>query len=148
MTIRRSKKVRKQRGSRTHGYGRISGGHRKGGQRGGKGNAGIKDHKRITRIKALIDSQKGFTAPNPNLSTRAINIGDINRQIEKLVANGMATKEGKGFKINLTEHGITKVMGKGLVTNTLQITVENITTKAKEKIETAGGKVILVSEVS
>ena len=33
MTIRKPKRVRQRRGSRTHGYGRI-GQHRKGGQRG------------------------------------------------------------------------------------------------------------------
>ena len=64
MTIRKRKKIRKQRGSRTYGYGRISGGHRKGGSRGGKGNAGIKDHHQIGRTLDLIRNRRGFIVPN------------------------------------------------------------------------------------
>ncbi|MHA1331139.1 MAG: uL15 family ribosomal protein [Candidatus Hodarchaeales archaeon] len=146
MTIRKNKKIRKQRGRRTYGYGRISGGHRKSGSRGGKGNAGIKNHHRITRIADVIKSQKGFIVQRTKNLVSSINIGDINRQLESLLQNGSAKKEGKVIKLNLSELGINKVLGKGTVSHPLELVVENITEKAKEKIESAGGQVVLTSE--
>jgi large subunit ribosomal protein L15 len=66
MVYRRSKKVRKQRGSRVHGYGRISGGHRKSGQRGGTGKAGLTKHHWILTIKnKVFENNKGFVRHGP-----------------------------------------------------------------------------------
>ncbi|MFX1536332.1 MAG: uL15 family ribosomal protein [Promethearchaeota archaeon] len=140
MTVRKRKKVRKQRGSRTYGYGRISGGHRKGGSRGGKGNAGIKNHHRIGRISDVIESQKGFTVPrNPSTDT-SINVGSIDAQFDLLIAKNIAKKEGSVIKIDVTGLGYTKVMGKGLVSHPFHLYAEKITPKAQEKIKAAGGK--------
>ena len=50
LMIRKNKQVRKRRGYRTHGYGRI-GRHRNKGQQGGFGNTGLKKGKKIWRIK-------------------------------------------------------------------------------------------------
>ncbi|NHJ02225.1 MAG: 50S ribosomal protein L15 [Candidatus Heimdallarchaeota archaeon] len=140
MTVRREKKVRKQRGSRVYGYGRISGGHRKSGSRGGKGNAGIKDHRRIGRIKQMILDQKGFTTHSTDRKQASINIGQLDEQIELLLAGDYAKKEGSHIKIDLRELGFSKVLGKGIVTNSLHVYADTITPKAEEKIEAAGGK--------
>ncbi len=140
MTVRRERKVRKQRGSRVHGYGRISGGHRKSGSRGGNGKAGSKDHHRIGRIKQMIQDQKGFTPPNVDKKEASINIGELDEQVEVLLASKYAKKEGSHIKIDLKQLGVTKVLGKGRVTNPLHIYGDTITSKAKEKIEAAGGK--------
>ncbi|MFX0013662.1 MAG: uL15 family ribosomal protein [Promethearchaeota archaeon] len=140
MTVRKERKVRKQRGSRTYGYGRISGGHRKGGSRGGKGNAGIKDHHRIGRISDIILSKKGFTVPKASSSKSSVNIGDIDDQLDLLITNGIAKKEGAVVKIDLAELGYSKVLGKGLVKHPFHIYAEKITSRAQEKIEAAGGK--------
>lgn len=141
MTVRKNKKVRKQRGSRTYGYGRISGGHRKGGSRGGKGNAGIKDHHQIGRVLEMIRNKKGFVVPNTPSSDLSINIGDIDEQLDLLLANSIAKKEGSVVKIDITEMGFSKVMGKGIVRHPFHLYAKNITTRAQEKIEAAGGKV-------
>ncbi len=141
MTIRRNKKVRKQRGSRTYGYGRISGGHRKGGSRGGKGKAGLKDHHRIGRIAEMIRSKKGFTVPNTQSSHLSVNIGDIDEQLDILLAKNIAKKEASIVKIDVSELGYDKVIGKGVVRHSLHLYAKNITPRAKEKIEAAGGKV-------
>jgi large subunit ribosomal protein L15 len=146
MTLRRNKKVRKQRGSRVYGYGRISGGHRKGGSRGGVGNAGSKGHHRIGRIAEMIRNQRGFTAPNASPNNLTVNIGELDEQIELLLAKKIAVKEGKYIKIDVSELGYAKVMGKGLVKNPLNVHAEKITQHAKEKIEAAGGKAILKSK--
>jgi large subunit ribosomal protein L15 len=140
MTVRKKKKVRKQRGSRTYGYGRISGGHRKGGSRGGKGNAGIKNHHRIGRISDVIKSQKGFYVPNTPSTDSSINVGSIDAQLDLLLAKEIAKKEGSVFKIDVTELGYSKVMGKGIVSHPFHLYAEKITPRAQEKIQAAGGK--------
>ncbi len=140
MTVRKRKKVRKQRGSRTYGYGRISGGHRKGGSRGGKGNAGIKDHHQIGRILEMIKDQKGFTVPNSPSTDSSINVGDIDAQFDLLIAKNIAKKEGSVIKIDVTELGYSKVLGKGLVSHPFHLYAEKITPRAQEKIKAAGGK--------
>ena len=141
MTVRRSKKVRKQRGSRVYGYGRISGGHRKCGSRGGVGNAGSKNHHKIGKITDMILSQKGFISPNPTHSM-FINVGEIDEHIEFLIAAEIAEKEGTKIKVDINKLGPVKVLGKGLVTHPFNLHANLITEKAKEKIEAAGGKVI------
>ncbi len=143
MTLRRNKKVRKQRGSRVYGYGRISGGHRKGGSRGGVGKAGSKGHHRIGRIAEMIRNQRGFTAPNASPKDLTVNIGALDEQLELLLAKKIAIKEGNNIKIDVSELGYTKVIGKGLVKNPLNIHAERITPRAQEKIEAAGGKALL-----
>jgi large subunit ribosomal protein L15 len=141
MTVRKQKKVRKQRGSRVYGYGRISGGHRKGGSRGGKGNAGSKGHHRIGKISQMIIDQKGFTSPNPTASM-FINVGEINEQLEFLLAVELAKKEGKNIIVDMNKLGSIKVLGKGNVTHPIHLHTDSITATAQEKIEAAGGKVI------
>ncbi len=141
MTVRRQKKVRKQRGSRVYGYGRISGGHRKGGSRGGVGNAGSKGHHRIGKISQMILDQKGFTSPNPTASM-FINVGEINEQLDFLLAVEIAKKDGKIITVDMNKLGPIKVLGKGLVTHPIHLQTNSITPTAQEKIESAGGKVI------
>ena len=142
MTVRKNKKVRKQRGSRTYGYGRISGGHRKGGSRGGKGNAGIKNHHRIGRISDVIKGQKGFNVPNTPSTDSSINVGSIDAQFDLLLDKKIAKKEGSIVKIDVRELGYSKVMGKGVVSHPFHLYAEKITPRAQEKIEAAGGKAI------
>ena len=141
MTVRRSKKVRKQRGSRVYGYGRISGGHRKSGSRGGVGEAGSKNHHKIGSIKEMIANQKGFTSPNPTISM-FINVGEIDEHIEFLLAAEIAKKEGSVINVDINKLGPIKVLGKGLVTHAINLQANSITEKAKQKIEAAGGKVV------
>ena len=144
MTTRKQKKVRKQRGSRVYGYGRISGGHRKSGSRGGKGNAGSKNHHRIGRIREMILNQKGFTSPNPTPSM-FINIGEIDEQLDFLLAAEIAQKDGKNVVVDMNKIGQVKILGKGLVRNSIHLHTNAITEKAQKKIEAAGGKVITES---
>jgi large subunit ribosomal protein L15 len=139
MTIRKEKKVRKQRGSRTYGYGRVSGGHRKSGSRGGVGNAGSKGHRRIGRIADMIKAQKGFTSLKRK-DPMVINIGEIDEQLEILLAAEIAEKKENAIKVDIGKLGYTKVLGKGSVNHPIHLYALNITKKAKEKIIAAGGK--------
>ncbi|WP_456468856.1 uL15 family ribosomal protein [Archaeoglobus sp.] len=78
------------------------------------------------------------------LSSRPeLNAGDLDEIVEKLAELGIAEREGELFKIDLTELGYSKLLGTGRVTKKIEVRVFEATPKAIEKIETAGGKVII-----
>ena len=139
----RLRKIRKKRGSRTHGFGRV-GQHRGGGQRGGHGKAGLHKHKWTYVIKYEPDyfGKKGFTSPK-NLKRKAnvINVGVLDELAEKLSTE----KEGKLF-IDLESFGYTKLLGAGKVTKPLIVKAPSCSKSAAEKIREAGGQVLVESE--
>ena len=134
MVVRRQRKIRKKRGSRTCGYG-ITKKHRGGGSRGGRGNAGMLKHKKSWMIKYDPDhfGKKGFKVPIKAKNTiSAITLMDIDI---------LARKIGK-TEIDVSEFGYGKVLSKGVLTQPLTIKTAKFVDRAKEKIEQAGGKVV------
>ena len=129
------------------GYGRASGGHRKSGQRGGKGRAGTYKHHTLQRIKEGFFQQKGGFLRHAATSrpVRTANLGELDAKIDQLLAAGKLVKEGDKVKLNADTLGIEKLLGTGRVTHPLIVTVRYITAKAKAKIEAAGGEVIVVN---
>ena len=144
MSKRHRKKSRKQRGSRSMGYGRASGGHRKSGQRGGKGRAGTYKHHTLLRIKEGFARRKlGFLRhAATSRQVRTANLGELDEKIDRLLAAGKLAKEAGKVKVNAETLGIDKLLGTGRVTHPLLVTVRQITAKARAKIETAGGEVL------
>jgi large subunit ribosomal protein L15 len=147
MEKRKSKKIHKMRGRRAAGYGR-SAGHRASGQRGGKGNAGTKKHH---YIKTMIENPKyfgkhGFKRPQRVLDeVISINIGQLDESVDRLVARELATQKGKEYTLDLIQLGIDKVLGGGSVTQKLNLVgVKAITSRAREKVTSAGGSIDLV----
>ncbi|MFX0078860.1 MAG: uL15 family ribosomal protein [Candidatus Hermodarchaeota archaeon] len=142
MTVRKPKRVRQHRGSRTHGYGRI-GQHRKGGQRGGKGKTGGKKHD-WTYVTAKTPDRFGKHGFHRHGKLRqshnTINVGDIVRQLPRFTSGKPATKDAP-ITINLEEHGFDKVLGAGTISIPLTITAPIFTHRAAEKIKAAGGKI-------
>lgn len=138
----KKRKVRKQRGSRTHGYGQV-GQHRKGGQRGGKGNVGGHKHKWTYTIK-YDPTRYGKHGFNPVIrrDVSAINVGELDEQIGKLLASKQAKRTKDGVKVHLTSLGYDKLLGKGKVTHPLIIQADSCSTSATKKIEEAGGKIV------
>ncbi len=137
MVFRKHKKVKKYRGSKTHGCGSMK--KRRGaGNRGGRGKAG--SGKRGDCKKPAIWNNKkyfgkhGFTHSKKNI--KIVNIEFINEKINKL-----AEKKGDVYHIDLGKHGYNKLLGKGKVINKFEIKVDSCSVKAKQKIEAAGGKV-------
>ena len=125
------KKIEKNRGRRFCNKGSIKKWRGKG-QRGGKGMAGTKKHRKSwvnSKAKGHIGKDKGFTPKNPKEIT-VINLGDI----EKLA-------EGKK-EIDLGKHGYDKVLGRGNISKALTVKAYTFSRKAQEKIEKAGGKVV------
>lgn len=129
----RKKKV-KQRGHRTYGWGSEKK-HRGAGSRGGRGRAGIEDHKRLMLKKKGIEmGSRGFrTMRDKKLKARVRNINL--REVEKLA--------GDRKEIILKEFGYDKVTGKGKISRPLRVIAKSFSARAQEKIESAKGKAVL-----
>lgn len=127
------KKVVKQRGSKTHGYGSKKK-HRGGGSKGGKGRGGTKDQKKLwlwKRGESL--GKRGFKSLRDKglrPSGRAINLRDV------------ARLAGERKEIDLKDYGYERVLGSGNIGRPLSIRAKHFSAKAKDKVESAGGKVI------
>ncbi len=140
-------KSRRFRGSRTCGFGRV-GQHRKAGKHGGKGNAGLHKYgwSYTLRHNPTYFGKHGFNRPpRMVLEQRPLNLNQIESMLDKLLAKKVATEEGKKITVNLTEIGITKVLGSGKLSRPLTITAPSFSKTAIEKIEAAGGAAIVPS---
>ena len=147
MVVRRQKKVRKQRGSRQHGWGRISGGHRSSGQRGGKGKAGLTKHHWIRVIKNKTWAKKvggnggghvGFIRHGVIEKPSTVNLDVINQIVSK--------STDKVTEFDVTQYGYDKVLGKGTLSFKLTVKAPAFSERAQEKISQAGGKAVILEE--
>jgi large subunit ribosomal protein L15 len=143
----RLRKVRKQRGSRTHGYGQI-GQHRHSGKQGGHGNAGLHKHKWSWLILNDPDHfrRDPFRPPSWHKVAKWANVGELSS-----FATGASVvvgeENGSGGKsspisIDLESRGVEKLLGGGSVTHAYHVKVASYTERAKEKLEGAGGKIL------
>lgn len=131
----RARKVRRMRGSRTHGYGQI-GQHRHSGKQGGHGAAGLHKHKWSWMIKYEPDhfGRDDFRPPGYPEVKRWLNVGDLER---------LATGVGKEpVELDLTTMGVDKLLGSGSVERAYNIKISSFTKRAQSKIEGAGGKIL------
>ncbi len=133
----RLRKIRKQRGSRFHGWGQV-GQHRKTGGKGGAGKAGLHKHKWTWTVKFDPGhfGEKGFTTPTTKRDGRWVNVGQLDS-----FALGVTENKEKAGIINLFEMGYDKLLGQGQVQGTYKIIVGKFSEKAKRKIEEAGGSI-------
>jgi large subunit ribosomal protein L15 len=136
MPARFKKRVKKMRGSKTHGWGSKKK-HRGGGSRGGKGKAGLMKHKKSWMIKYEPDhfGKIGFKVPvHAKKEIKAITLRDID----------VLAKKSNLKEINVTEFGFQKVISSGKITQPLKIKAKYFVEKAKEKISKAGGEAIVI----
>ncbi|MFW9896087.1 MAG: uL15m family ribosomal protein [Candidatus Thorarchaeota archaeon] len=153
-----TKKVQKTRGQRTRGYGRV-GQHRKTGQRAGRGKT--TQWKKSKKSYYLKQKELGFPDPDWDLGKRGfkrpqdinriykvnvINVKDLDLKIDSLVLDKKATKSGNSYNIDLNEINVQKLLGKGEINRSMNISVNKASKRAIEKIEAAGGKITLISE--
>ncbi|MBW9223009.1 50S ribosomal protein L15 [Methanothermococcus sp. SCGC AD-155-E23] len=140
--IRKRRKVKKIRGSRTCGYGSHKK-HRGAGSRGGRGMAGGHKHKWIHIVKYKPDhfGKYGFTR-HPSLvkEPRTINVGEIDELVQKN-RDKFKVEDGK-IVVDVTELKYEKVLGKGKISCPMIIKALEFSEKAKEKIEAAGGEAV------
>jgi len=149
MVVRRDKKSRKMHGYRNRGWGSI-GQHRKSGSRGGRGAAGMHKHKWSWVIKYFRDwfGKKGFIPRKPvkTVEVREINLGQIDSLVYRLMKDGKAVYEDGKIVIDLSKMGINKVIGSGRISYPIKLLTYSITEKAREKIEKAGGTVVILKK--
>ncbi|MDI6642512.1 MAG: uL15 family ribosomal protein [Candidatus Hodarchaeaceae archaeon] len=144
MVVRRRRKVRGQRGTRTYGRGCSKRG-RGGGESGGRGMSGGHKHKWAYVVRYMPDyfGKHGFTRPAAvRKEVKAINVGDLDERMEELLQLGVARQEGEKFMVDVGKLGFEKVLGGGKVTRPMDVTAKNFVESAKRKLEEAGGKAI------
>ncbi|MDP2750282.1 MAG: uL15m family ribosomal protein [Nanoarchaeota archaeon] len=144
MVVRRKRRNVKFRGNTTHGWGAMKK-HRGAGNRGGRGMAGT--GKRADTIKPMIWSETyfgkfGFIKKNKVKKLHPVNISYVEQHLEKLINEKKITEE-KGTYVIDAEKLSWRILGDGKVTKKFKITTSKISQKGKEKIEGAGGQVIL-----
>ncbi len=145
MTVRRKKKIFKQRGTRTCGAGTKK--RRGSGNRGGYGMAG--SGKRADQKKPSIINEFGNTyfgkhgfVRQTTVHYKAININFLDRKIDSLAKKGKADLKSNAYTIDLDKIGIGKLLASGSTSKKMHITVDMASKNAIEKIKKAGGDVI------
>ncbi|MFQ6050399.1 MAG: uL15m family ribosomal protein [Candidatus Hydrothermarchaeota archaeon] len=143
--IRKERKTKKYRGSKTCGGGSKK--NRRGaGNRGGRGRAGMHKHKWTYTVKYASDhfGKYGFKrAPSLVKPSKAINVGELEDLLNYLIAEGKIKKKKK-IVLDLKELGYTKVLGKGKLEKALTVKAPEFSRRAVEKIESAGGQAVSV----
>ena len=139
--IRKTKKIRKQRGSRSVGGG-CTKKRRGAGHRGGRGLAGGNKHLKTWMV--INDpnhfGKYGFKRPQKTIQKfNPINLSTINDNVEKYLDAEIATKEDGQIVIDITELGYNKVLGKGSLSEAMTIKAPQFSKSATAKIEDAGG---------
>lgn len=140
----RFRKSRRQRGSRFCGWGQI-GQHRQSGSRGGTGGAG--KHKHLW-IRTVIEEPDHFghdstKVKRQNRLNRWINLKDV----ADLAARFGSTDEHGKLILDLRSIGYDKLLGGGTLQQPIVLQVSKASSSAKQKIELAGGEVVLDEEV-
>lgn len=129
---------KKDRGSRTHGKGSQKKG-RGAGNRGGRGRAGAWNHEKFPVERK---GKYGFKRPQAvKEDVSVVNVGQIDESVEALVADGLAEESGEGYRVDLSDFGVDKLLGSGQVRNELHLVVEDASESAVDKVEDAGGEV-------
>jgi large subunit ribosomal protein L15 len=146
------------RGTRTQGYGRV-GQHRKTGQRVGRGKT--TQWKKSMKSYYLKQKELGFPDPDWDFGKRGfkrpqdvrriyhintLNIKDLDSKIDDLTLKNVAKKSGNTYTLNLKDLNIQKILGRGEINKKINLTVDKASKRAIEKIESAGGKITLLSE--
>ncbi|MGA2768507.1 MAG: uL15 family ribosomal protein [Candidatus Bathyarchaeia archaeon] len=136
----RLRKIRKKRGTRTQGWGRV-GQHRR---TGSKGRRNPGRHKALWSyvIKYEPDyfSKVGFTSPKSlRYEAKTINVGTLDGIAVKLSTEKQEDKP----VVDLKALGYTKLLGTGKITKPLIIKVASCSKSATEKVKNAGGQVLM-----
>lgn len=162
MFANKKTKVKKMRGTNSHGWGHKKK-HRGAGHRGGKGLSGTGARgdaqkagmlagskkflqkvaaqrgvtvKSIVRIGSSYFGKNGFTSIQKK-NSNVLSISYIENNYDRLVAEKIIEKD----TINTVTLGYDKVLGRGKFTRKLTIICNEISSTAKAQVEAAGGKV-------
>ena len=132
MKLKKRKKVSRMKATRYHGHAMKK--HKGKGSHGGKGMAGT--GKRADQKKTWIVKYKknyfGRKAKQAVKRLKQINVDEL----EKFV-------QGDKKEINLPKY---KILGRGEIKQSLTVKADSFSKQAKEKIEKAGGKTIILKQ--
>ncbi len=126
----RLRKIRKFRGTRTIGYGRI-GQHR---DSGSKGNRKVGRHKHLW--SKIVTSEPDYFGKSGFHSPQSLH------RHEKTINLNKLDQIAQTNPINLTDLGYTKLLGTGKITKALTIQVPAYSKSAAEKVKEAGGQIL------
>ncbi len=142
MKLKKKRKSKRMRGKGTHGWGARKK-HQGSGHRGGCGMAGSgkrADQKKTLVIKLYGNKyfgKQGFTSRGTERRlNKVINVGDIEREFESTIKK-FGNKEGT---LDLSDY---KILGGGEIKRKVTIKAFTASESAREKVEKAGGKIIL-----
>ena len=136
------RKVRKKRGSRTHGYGQV-GQHRKGSK--GRRKAGLHKHgwTYIIKYDPHYFEKRGFTSQKAiGRKTNVINVGELGELADKLAAEKKLERKQKKIFLDLDKLGYNKLLGTGKITRPMLVKVAANSEAAAKKLEEAGGQIL------
>lgn len=139
MVVHKRKKVVRQRGSRTYGWGHRRA-HRSG-HIGGRGMAGTgkrADSKKPSIWKYEYFGKRKFKPPRKR-KIKALNLYELEKIIEK---SNESNKKGI-IEVNLKKLGFDKLLGKGNIKYKVKVIVSAATEKAIKKVKEQGGEVII-----
>ena len=140
----KKRKVRRQRGSRTHGYGQI-GQHRSRGGRGGTGKAGLDKHKWTYVVKhdPTYWLKHGFVSTKTlNSKVKIINVGKLDDLVTRLDAEEKLERQENKVVLDLETLGFDKLLGTGKVNKPVLVKVSAYSESAFRKLEEAGGAIL------
>ena len=144
----KDRKVRKYRGSRTHGWGQV-GQHRGRGGRGGTGQAGLDKHKWtwVLAHDPTYWEKKGFVSTRTlGKTVSIINIGKLDDLADKLESEKKLEQKEKKIFLNLESLGYDKLLGTGEISKPLIVKVASYSESASKKLEEAGGSILKEGE--
>jgi len=139
----KDRKVRRQRGSRTHGWGQV-GQHRARGGRGGTGKAGLDKHKWtwVVKYDPTYWLKKGFvSARTLGKTVNIINVGKLDALADKLNSEKKLERKDKKIILDLESLGYDKLLGTGEIVKPVLVKVATYSESAARKLEEAGGEI-------
>ena len=142
MTVKSRKKITKQRGTRSCGWGLD---HRGSGNQGGVGNAGSGKKASCKAPRAGLWAKQlmgkhGFIHKGPSSYDATINLRDLEDRLPSFLAEKLATESAGVISIDLSKIGCTKVLSSGKVRRKWNITAKRASPDAIEKVKAAGGE--------
>jgi len=136
------RKVRKQRGSRTHGWGQV-GQHRC--HPSGRGKSGGLKHKWTYVVKYQPDrfGKKGFRPRHTSQGEiKTLNVWELDLLVDTLIREKKLKAEGGLYPVDLEALGFQKLLGAGRLTKPLAVKAHFCSEVAAKKIQDSGGQFI------
>ena len=141
------RKTRKNRGSRTQGYGQV-GQHRRSGTKGRKKSSFDKGGwTYVVKYEPDYFGDKGFTSPRSlRQKVNVINVGELEELINRLASEEKLEKQEDKILLDLQRLGYSKLLARGTIKTPLIIKSSSCSEDAVRKIEDAGGQILKQAE--